>query len=944
MKKVSLLLCLVTVFYLKSFAQPFLSNGSFAENGEFGWNTEMSGDYAFVAAPLYQNTFISREQGFLFYGAVHIYKKDFSGQWAQTQRLVADDDQQQSNYFGNSMMINGNYLIIGATPVATVSPSGGNQRDRGDVYLYKLNSSTGLWEKDAKFSRNLNNSLDEYGYGFNLAVTADGNTVFIGGDELKVFVRDGSNQWTQQASFPINGTVKFNESGTMFVATPGNISTYQYDPTNNSFLVQQQVFVPGSYTPSFIVEGQTLVVSNPNGGETYGSGIFGPSGTRGEATIYELISGTWQATQTITSSGEKTENFEVESICGNYLVAKSAKTAPQGEGDGGSLESTVAYVFEKNSNGQWEQVQYIDPNFNMNSGGAFGSVKCENGHLLIGNAVVNHSVQTVSNGAVNFYKLEEEEDTTSCFLIDIPDQAFEEELIDLGIDSDGEINGLICREDAEKVESLRFKSFDKTNNPPPLIYDLTGIEAFINLKKLEIGNVVKATDWKLASLKNLEEFKIFSIGTLPVDELDFSNNKKLKKLNLNQSGSSISKVNLQNGSNAILEEIDLTNNDNICLLVDDVSAIENLIAQGNFEIDPTGSYGLTCPSGKSIGQKTTFQTEEFSFQEGVRIIEIAEDQGSTEAIGYLTEGDFVLYEVDVLEQGDYELDFRVANVFSGGKITIYSNENQIGSVDVPVTGGWESWENVKTTIPLNKGSQDLKLVFSDAPYIGNVNSIAFTKVEMNTSLKIQAENFISQEGISVSSTNGAGDGDAIGYISPGDHVSYLIDVNAEGTYTLNLRAATAIPHGIITFSSGGDYLGEIKMPNTGGWSNYETLSTEVDLLAGEQEITLDFSNAAYIGNIDWFEFVPSGSNASKKGIIESEEIISIFPNPSDNGIISIDTDQEITSVEIHNLNSFKILDFTGDKRTFDVSKLSSGVYFVKVNTTSGYHIEKLSVK
>ena len=58
----------------------------------------------------------------------------------------------------------------------------------------------------------------------------------------------------------------------------------------------------------------------------------------------------------------------------------------------------------------------------------------------------------------------------------IPDPVFEQALIDLNIDSDGTLNQIILRSDAEATSSLNLYHKDITN--------LTGIEAFTNLTYL----------------------------------------------------------------------------------------------------------------------------------------------------------------------------------------------------------------------------------------------------------------------------------------------------------------------------------------------------------------------------------------------------------------------------------------------------------------------------
>lgn len=71
--------------------------------------------------------------------------------------------------------------------------------------------------------------------------------------------------------------------------------------------------------------------------------------------------------------------------------------------------------------------------------------------------------------------------------IEIPDIYFEKALILNGFDSDGVINHKILKTDAEKVERLNIISSN--------IADVTGIEGFINLKRLHAdANVIETID------------------------------------------------------------------------------------------------------------------------------------------------------------------------------------------------------------------------------------------------------------------------------------------------------------------------------------------------------------------------------------------------------------------------------------------------------------------
>lgn len=76
------------------------------------------------------------------------------------------------------------------------------------------------------------------------------------------------------------------------------------------------------------------------------------------------------------------------------------------------------------------------------------------------------------------------EDPDPKTVVNIPDQNFEQRLLTQGVDTDGEINGQIWLEDALKATTLELFSSDEQAK----ITNLTGIEAFKNLKFLSVDN------------------------------------------------------------------------------------------------------------------------------------------------------------------------------------------------------------------------------------------------------------------------------------------------------------------------------------------------------------------------------------------------------------------------------------------------------------------------
>ena len=102
----------------------------------------------------------------------------------------------------------------------------------------------------------------------------------------------------------------------------------------------------------------------------------------------------------------------------------------------------------------------------------------------------------------------------------VPDNNFEQALIDQGIDSDGEINQQILKSDAEAVTI--HLAISARN-----IADLTGIEAFINITELYCSHN-QLTSLDLSQNIDLRELDCFNNQ---LTSLDVSQNTELKYLN-----------------------------------------------------------------------------------------------------------------------------------------------------------------------------------------------------------------------------------------------------------------------------------------------------------------------------------------------------------------------------------------------------------------------------
>ena len=169
----------------------------------------------------------------------------------------------------------------------------------------------------------------------------------------------------------------------------------------------------------------------------------------------------------------------------------------------------------------------------------------------------------------------------------IPDENFEQALIDLNIDSDGIINGQVLTADIETIVELDFSIlYDSFSSST--ITDFTGIEAFAALEILNLSNLTVILSEEQAGVfnsnLNLREFiadtQSADVGPyISIAYLDFSNLNHLEYISL-ETSFQLTSINLNNPNssyenltiNLDHEYWDPPNTYSVCINVSDAQA------------------------------------------------------------------------------------------------------------------------------------------------------------------------------------------------------------------------------------------------------------------------------------------------------------------------------------------------------------------------------------
>ena len=293
-----------------------------ASNDYFGYSASISEDKIVVGA------FGDDDKG-SDSGSAYIFEKNQNGIWEEVQKITASDGRSY-DYFGYSVSISENTIIVGA------------YRD-GSAYIFEKNQN-GIWEEVQKITASDGGSYDYFGY--SASISEDVIVVGAIHDDDK-----GSNSGSAYI-FEKNQNGIWEEVQKITASDGGS-----YDYFGYSASISEDVIVVGA-------------IHDDDKGSNSGS-----------AYIFEKNqNGIWEEVQKITASdGASNDYFGYSASISEDKIVVGAF----GDDDKGS-DSGSAYIFEKNQNGIWEEVQKIRTNDGA-SGDYFGySVSISEDVIVVG--------------------------------------------------------------------------------------------------------------------------------------------------------------------------------------------------------------------------------------------------------------------------------------------------------------------------------------------------------------------------------------------------------------------------------------------------------------------------------------------------------------------------------------------------------------------------------
>ncbi|QHV95041.1 carbohydrate-binding protein [Spirosoma endbachense] len=237
--------------------------------------------------------------------------------------------------------------------------------------------------------------------------------------------------------------------------------------------------------------------------------------------------------------------------------------------------------------------------------------------------------------------------------------------------------------------------------------------------------------------------------------------------------------------------------------------------------------------------------------------EQTEDSGGGSDVGYIDDGDWMDYNVNVATAGLHTFQFRVANSYGNGQIEIRSESGSVlGSVDVPRTYGWQTWTTVSTTATLPAGSQVLRLYAVRGTFNLNWFDVSRGGVA-NLPGHIEVEDFKAMQGAQLETTSDENGGQNLSLITDDGWMDYSVNVPTAAVYTFRFRVANGYSDGA-KFQlklADGTLLTTVDVPRTGGAQNWQSIGATAHLPAGNQTLRIQIVKGSW--NLNWFEAAAS---------------------------------------------------------------------------------------
>ncbi|MDD4148865.1 MAG: MBG domain-containing protein, partial [Bacteroidales bacterium] len=311
----------------------------------FGYSVDINGDYAVVGARKEDHDAIGANSK-LDAGSAYIFYNN-TGTWEQHQKIVALD-RNIEDYFGSSVSINGEFIVIGASSEDEDVAGNNYLNSAGSIYVFQNNTTN--WVQTQKIVPSDRAAADFFGSSTNIY----GNYIIAGAyNKHEISAISAGAAYV----FYYNGTV-WSQISKLVAPTPKTQAYFGFDVA-----ISENFAVVGAYGEDEILNysGAAYIFSNPGAGATL---LF--------------------HSKIVASDRQENDRFGYSvDIDGNYIIVGADNSDLDENGINGFNAAGSAYIFHYDGL-NWTQEQKI-VNLDRIPGDFFGcDVAISNNYIIAG--------------------------------------------------------------------------------------------------------------------------------------------------------------------------------------------------------------------------------------------------------------------------------------------------------------------------------------------------------------------------------------------------------------------------------------------------------------------------------------------------------------------------------------------------------------------------------
>lgn len=208
--------------------------------------------------------------------------------------------------------------------------------------------------------------------------------------------------------------------------------------------------------------------------------------------------------------------------------------------------------------------------------------------------------------------------------------------------------------------------------------------------------------------------------------------------------------------------------------------------------------------------------------------------------------------------------------------------------------------------------------------------------------RIEAEDFINNNGFSLETCTDTGGGQDLSYSAKDMYTDYSVYVENSGDYKLDFRISvnsTSAQIALLKDQNGSMIpIKTISFTQTGGWQKWQTQSTTVFLTPGKNILRLLSRTDGY--NLNWFQF----SQLTPVNTPTANDF-SLYPNPAHDYSLLKFSDEQLRWIELIDLQG-RVLSHIQNRELIteiNTKDLNKGIYIVKIVTPENVITQKLQI-